>query len=130
MFGWTPLYLTSMALIVVDILHVICFVKESSNTKQKDQSEKENKKDLTFNMSKIIHISSYCFSVSDQFCALIKLPLSGFKSLFKQRPSGGRIWIISFVFTMNIQSFAESGGSIINLMFFKIQYNADMADMT
>ena len=27
MFGWTPLYLTSMALIVIDIFYVICFVK-------------------------------------------------------------------------------------------------------
>ena len=31
---------------------------------------------------------------------------------------------------MNIQRFAESGGSVINLMFFKIQYNADMADIS
>ena len=31
---------------------------------------------------------------------------------------------------MNIQRFAESGGSVINLMFFKIQYNADMADFS
>ena len=47
MFGWTPLYLTSMALIVIDILYVIIFVKESRKPKQKDQSEKENKEDLS-----------------------------------------------------------------------------------
>ena len=56
--------------------------------------------------------------------------MNGFKSLFKQRPSGGRVWIICFVFTMNIQRFAESGGGVINLMFFKIRYNAEMSDIS
>ena len=60
----------------------------------------------------------------------MKLALSGLKSLLKDRPYGGRIWIICFVFTMNIQRFAESGGGVINLMFFKIQYKAEMSDLS
>ena len=41
-FGWTPLYLTSMTLIIVDILYVILFIKESKRLEQK--SPLENKR--------------------------------------------------------------------------------------
>ena len=44
-FGWIPLYLTSMTLILVNILYVIFFVKESS--KNKDQCSRQDNKAQT-----------------------------------------------------------------------------------
>ena len=46
-FGWIPLYLTSMTIILVNILYVIFFVKESSKLKNKDQSSRQDNKDQT-----------------------------------------------------------------------------------
>ena len=46
-FGWIPLYLTSMTIILVNILYVIFFVKESSKLKNKDQSSRQDNKAQT-----------------------------------------------------------------------------------
>merc|ERR1719244_637557 len=104
-----------MTLIIIDILYVIFFIKEGGLIEVNRQNRRQNKRRLTF---------------SEQFCSLMKLALSGLKSLLKERPYGGRVWIICFVFTMNIQRFAESGGHVVNLMFFKIQYKAEMSDIS
>ena len=46
-FGWIPLYLTSITLIVIDILYIVFFVKESSKLKNTDQSSREDNKAQT-----------------------------------------------------------------------------------
>ena len=46
-FGWTPLYLTSMTLIVINILYVIFFLKESSKLKNEDESSTQDNKAQT-----------------------------------------------------------------------------------
>ena len=40
-FGWTNLYLTSMTLIIIDILYVIFFIKESKLLVEKSVPEKK-----------------------------------------------------------------------------------------
>ena len=46
-FGWTHLYLTSMTLIIIDILYVIFFIKESKTLEWKSQSALENNRNTT-----------------------------------------------------------------------------------
>ena len=67
---------------------------------------------------------------SEQFTSLMKLALSGVKSLKKKRQYGGRIWLLSFVFTLTIQTIVESGNGVVKLMFYKIQYNVEMSDLS
>ena len=40
-YGWTPLYLTSMSLIVINILYVIFFVKEKRKLNHKEIESRE-----------------------------------------------------------------------------------------
>ena len=46
-FGWTPLYLTSMTLIIIDIFYVIFFVKEGGLVEVNRQNIRTNKRQLT-----------------------------------------------------------------------------------
>ena len=68
--------------------------------------------------------------ISEQFTSFMKLAFSGVKSLKKKRQFCGRVWLISFVFTLTIQTFVESGNGVVKLMFYKIQYNVELSDLS
>ena len=60
----------------------------------------------------------------------MKAPVFGFKNVWKKRSDGSQVWILVFLITMTIQKFAEIGSQGLLFMFLKIQYNAEIGDVT
>lgn len=113
-FGWVPLFATSSLVLVLNILYVIFKIEEGNKVEDdlpdKNQTKREQSK--------------------ARFLHMMKAPVVGFKSVWRKRPDGSRIWVFVFMMTMTIQKFGDIGSQGLLFMFLKLQYNAEITDVT
>jgi len=113
-FGWVALFITSSAVLVANILYIALKIKEGKAM----QEELSTNYPIEDDKSK------------DKFLSLLKAPIDGFKNVWRKRSDGRRVWIFVFLMTMTIQKFAEIGSQGFLFMFLKLQYNAELKDVT
>ena len=106
-FGWSGLYLTSMGIIVTNLLFVVFCVKEGERRGGEGPLPPEKKKDQT---------------KAEVFVELVKKCVKTFVDLFKERPNGMRRWIITFFVMLILEKFFQAGTYPLYVLFFKIQY--------
>ena len=106
-FGWSGLYLTSMGIIVTNLLFVVFCVKEGDRRGGEGPLPPEKKKDQT---------------KSEVFVELVKKCVKTFVDLFKERPNGMRRWIITFFVMLILEKFFQAGTYPLYVLFFRIQY--------
>jgi len=97
--GWSGLYLTSMGLILINMLFIIFVVKEAKREKAEKKEESGNK----------------C-------CQLLTKCFKTFRDLFRDRPNGMRTWLITFFIMLILEKFFQAGTYPLYVMFFRIQY--------
>jgi len=97
--GWSGLYLTSMGLILINMLFIIFVVKEAKREKPEKKEESGNK----------------C-------CQLLTKCFKTFHDLFRDRPNGMRTWLITFFIMLILEKFFQAGTYPLYVMFFRIQY--------
>jgi hypothetical protein len=54
----------------------------------------------------------------------------GFICVWQKRQDGSRVWVFVFMMTMSIQKFGDIGIQGLLFMFLKLQYNAEITDVT
>jgi len=113
--GWVPLFLTSSLVLVLNILYVIFKIKEGTKLEEELPNNNEAKSEQTKGM--VLH-------------SIMKAPLMGFKSVWRKRPNGARVWVFVFLMTVTIQKFADIGSQGLLFMFLKLRYNAEITDVT
>ena len=106
-FGWSGLYLTSMGIIVTNLLFVVFCVKEGDRRGGEGPPALEKKKDQT---------------KAEVFVELVKKCVKTFVDLFKERPNGMRRWIITFFVMLILEKFFQAGTYPLYVLFFRIQY--------
>jgi len=113
--GWVPLFLTSSFILILNILYVLFKITERNN--QEVELQKSTKTKSKESKGTVLH-------------KLLKAPVLGFKSVWRKRPNGARVWVFVFLLTVTIQKFAEIGSQGLLFMFLKLQYNAEITDVT
>ena len=61
---------------------------------------------------------------------IFALIMSGFKTIFKVRPNGGRTWVICFVLVFCSSKGIDSGSGTVSYMFYMLQYKIKNTDMS
>jgi len=108
-FGWSGLYLSSMGIILTNLLFVIFVVKEGDRGTEASAPEEKKKKEKT---------------KAELFVELVKKCIKTFVDLFKERPNGMRTWIVTFFVMLILEKFFQAGTYPLYVLFFKIQYGA------
>ena len=108
-FGWSGLYLSSMGIILINLLFVIFVLKEGDRGTKEEAPQEKKKKEKT---------------KAELFVELVKKCFKTFVDLFKERPNGMRTWIITFFVMLILEKFFQAGTYPLYVLFFKIQYGA------
>ena len=108
-FGWSGLYLSSMGIILINLLFVIFVLKEGDRETKEAAPQEKKKKEKT---------------KAEIFVELVKKCFKTFVDLFKERPNGMRTWIITFFIMLILEKFFQAGTYPLYVLFFKIQYGA------
>ena len=108
-FGWSGLYLSSMGIILTNLLFVIFVVKEGDRGMETAAPQEKKKKEET---------------KAELFVELVKKCIKTFVDLFKERPNGMRTWIVTFFVMLILEKFFQAGTYPLYVLFFKIQYGA------
>ena len=106
-FGWSGLYLSSMGIILANLLFVIFVVKEGERATEATPPPEKKKK-----------------TKAELFVELVKKCFKTFVDLFQERPGGMRTWIITFFVMLILEKFFQAGTYPLYVLFFKIQYGA------
>ena len=106
-FGWSGLYLSSMGIILANLLFVIFVVKEADRATEATPPPEKKKK-----------------TKSELFVELVKKCFKTFVDLFQERPGGMRTWIVTFFVMLILEKFFQAGTYPLYVLFFKIQYGA------
>eukprot|EP00092_Neocalanus_flemingeri_P036288 GFUD01039510.1.p1 GENE.GFUD01039510.1~~GFUD01039510.1.p1 ORF type:complete len:539 (-),score=81.11 GFUD01039510.1:778-2394(-) len=114
-FGFVPLFSVAAGIIILAILYVFFFVKDSRKDfdETKMQEVENTKSNVVLGCNK------------DFFPNLFQIVTVGIRTIFKRRPNGGRTWIICFVLIFCLSKGIDSGSRVVCYMFYRLQYKID-----
>ena len=118
-------------ILILNIIYVVFHIKEGKRAEEDLQkiskSEPTQSKD---GKNPILIIPYQKFVLGKVLYNLLKAPVLGFKHVWRKRLNGARLWVFVFLLTVTIQKFAEIGSQGLLFMFLKLQYDAEITDVT
>jgi len=111
-FGLVTLYSVAAGIIFLAMVYMYFLVKDSRKTfdAAKMKEARNTKSNIVLGCNK------------DFFPGLLRFLTVGIKTVFKKRPNGRRSWVICFVLIFCLSKGIDSGSSVVNYMFYRLQY--------
>lgn len=117
MYGWVTLFSTNIFLYLLLVLYVAIAIKE----KQKTPTGEKEKSEIVILFYHIVNFT-LVFRIG-----FIKKILGIFKSLFRAREDGSRVWIVTLIGVLCLMQFFSRGPETVFFLFWKIQYGLTLA---